>query len=126
MVKTVFAGWLVAGLVWLEHAVRDSVSRVLLVSLVIFTTPATGLFHVVVSATGPFSLAFTGATPLLVGLREFVLPVLLGTTVGGVVLVTLLDYGQPRNRFPPGEGERRRLSPREWYSVEKRGAGSGG
>ena len=111
--KAVFAGWLVAGLMWLEHAVRDSISRVVLVYLVIFTIPATGLYHIVVSATDTFYLAFTGNGGLLVGLREFVLPVLLGNTIGGVVLVTLLNYGQTEVRFPGGGGDRHRYSWRQ-------------
>jgi formate/nitrite transporter FocA (FNT family) len=113
-VKAVFAGWLVAGLVWVEHAVRDSVSRVLLVYLVIFTIPATGLFHVVVTATEVFYLAFTGSAGLLVGVTEFLVPVFLGNTLGGVVLVTLINYGQTERRFPTGEGERARLGVRDW------------
>jgi formate/nitrite transporter FocA (FNT family) len=112
--KALFAGWLVAGLVWLEHAVRDSISRVVLVYLIIFTIPATGLYHVVVSSADVFYLVFTGNVDLLVGLWEFVVPVLLGNTAGGVVLVTLLNYGQTEHRFPHGEGVRDRLGRRDW------------
>lgn len=113
-VKAVLAGWLVAGLVWLEHAVRDSISRVLLVYLVIFTIPATGLYHVVVTATEVFYLSLTGNASFLVGLGEFLLPVFLGNTVGGVVLVTLINYGQTERRFPEDEGERPRLGIGAW------------
>jgi formate/nitrite transporter FocA (FNT family) len=112
--KALFAGWLVAGLVWLEHAVRDSISRVVLVYLVIFTIPATGLYHIVVSSADVFYLVFTGNVGLLVGLWEFVVPVLLGNTAGGVFLVTLLNYGQAEYRFPRGEGPRERLGRRDW------------
>jgi formate/nitrite transporter FocA (FNT family) len=112
--KAVFAGWLVAGLVWLEHAVRDSISRVVLIYLIIFTIPATGLYHIVVSATDTFYLVFTGNVDLFVGLWEFAVPVLLGNTVGGVFLVTLLNYGQTEDPFPDGDGKRRRLGLREW------------
>lgn len=113
VIKGMFAGWLVAGMVWLEHAVRDSISRVVLVYLVIFTIPATGLNHIVVSFTDTVYLFFAGETGLLAGLVEFPLPVLLGNTLGGVVLVTLLNYGQTEHRFPTAE-KRRRLSLREW------------
>jgi formate/nitrite transporter FocA (FNT family) len=112
--KAVFAGWVVAGLVWLEHAVRDSISRVVLVYLAIFTIPATGLYHIVVSATDVFYLVFTRNVALSVGLWEFAVPVLLGNTVGGVFLVTLLNYGQTENRFPEGNGRRPRIALRDW------------
>lgn len=112
--KAMFAGWLVASLVWLEHAVRDSISRVVLVFLVIYAIPATGLYHIVVSSADVFYLVFTGNVALTTGLWEFVVPVLLGNTIGGVFLVTLLNYGQTENRFPEGEGPRERLSLSDW------------
>lgn len=113
VIKGMFAGWLVAGMVWLEHAVRDSISRVVLVYLVIFTIPATGLNHIVVSFTDTVYLFFAGEARLLAALVEFPLPVLVGNTLGGVVLVTLLNFGQTEHRFPTAD-ERRRLAPREW------------
>ncbi|KTG14037.1 formate/nitrite transporter family protein, partial [Haloferax profundi] len=112
--KAMFAGWLVAGLVWLEHAVRDSISRVVLVFLVIYVIPASGLYHIVVSSADVFYLVFTGNVALTTGLWEFAVPVLLGNTIGGVFLVTLINYGQTENRFPEGEGPRERLSLRDW------------
>ncbi|MFC6826591.1 formate/nitrite transporter family protein [Halopelagius fulvigenes] len=111
--KGMFAGWLVAGMVWLEHAVRDSISRVVLVYLVIFTIPATGLNHIVVSFTDAVYVVFSGELGLLTALVQFPLPVLVGNTLGGVVLVTLLNYGQTEHQFPD-ENRRRRLSLREW------------
>ncbi|MFC7203102.1 formate/nitrite transporter family protein [Haloferax namakaokahaiae] len=112
--KAMFAGWLVAGLVWMEHAVRDSVSRVVLIYLVIYAIPATGLYHIVVSSADVFYLVFTGNVAVATGLWEFVVPVLLGNTIGGVFLVTLINYGQTANRFPEGEGPRTRLSISDW------------
>ncbi|KAB1197858.1 MULTISPECIES: formate/nitrite transporter family protein [Haloferax] len=112
--KAMFAGWLVAGLVWLEHAVRDSISRVVLIYLVIYAIPASGLYHIVVSSADVFYLVFTGNVALTTGLWEFVVPVLLGNTIGGVFLVTLINYGQTENRFPESEGPRARLSLSDW------------
>ena len=57
---------------------------------------------------------FTGNAGLLVGPREFVLPVLIGNTIGGVVLVTLLDFGQTEDRFPGGGDDRHRY---RWRQV---------
>ena len=124
VVKALFAGWLVAGLMWLEHAVRDSISRVVLVYLAIFTIPATGLYHIVVSATDTFYLAFTGNVGLLVGLWEFAVPVLLGNTIGGVVLVALLNYAQTESRLPETNRERPRLGLRDWLFGRRTPAGS--
>jgi len=112
--KAVFAGWLVAGVVWLEHAVRDSVSRVLLVYIVIYTIPATGLYHVVVSFCDVAYLVFVGRESLLTGLWEFVIPVLFGNTIGGVFLVTVLNFGQLSRSLPPEIARQETLSLRKW------------
>jgi formate/nitrite transporter FocA (FNT family) len=109
--KAVFAGWLVAGVVWLNHAVRDSVARLLLIYVVFYTIAATELYHVVVTSADALFLVFLGEGRLLAVGYEFWLPVLLGNTVGGVFLVALVNYGQTeRQRFP----EVRELSVREW------------
>ncbi|RJT01443.1 formate/nitrite transporter family protein [Halococcus sp. IIIV-5B] len=109
--KAVFAGWLVAGVVWLGHAVRDSIARLLLIYVVFYTIVATELYHVVVTAADALFAVFIGDAGLFAVFAEFWLPVLLGNTVGGVVLVALVNYGQTeRRRFP----EIRQLSTREW------------
>ena len=109
--KALFAGWLVAGVVWLNHAANDSVARLLLIYIVFYTIAATELYHVVVSSADALFAVFVGHAGLLTVAYEFWLPVLLGNTVGGVFLVALVNYGQAeRQRFP----EVRELSTREW------------
>ena len=109
--KAVFAGWLVAGVVWLGHAVQDSVARLLLIYVVFYTIVAAELYHVVVTAADALFAVFVGEAGLLAVFWEFWFPVLLGNTVGGVVLVALVNYGQTeRQRYP----EIRELSIREW------------
>lgn len=109
--KAVFAGWLVAGVVWLGHAVQDSVTRLLLIYVVFYTIVTAELYHVVVTAADALFAVFVGNVGVLTVFWEFWLPVLLGNTVGGVVLVALVNYGQTeRQRYP----EIRELSTREW------------
>lgn len=109
--KAVFAGWLVAGVVWLGHAVQDSVTRLLLIYVVFYTIVTAELYHVVVTAADALFAVFVGDVGVLTVFWEFWLPVLLGNTVGGVVLVALVNYGQTeRQRYP----EIRELSTREW------------
>ena len=92
--KAGFAGLIVAGVVWLDFAARDTVSRFFLVYIAFLLIPLADLFHVVVSFTELMYLVFLGEAALLSGLVGFVLPVLLGNTIGGVVLVTLVNYFQ--------------------------------
>jgi Formate/nitrite family of transporters len=114
--KAAIAGLIVAGVVWVEYAARDTVSRVLVVYLAFLTIPLGQLFHVVVSFTETMFLVFLGHTSLLAGLGGFVVPVLIGNTVGGVALVTVVNYFQTtENRLQTArfEGAKRQLTPRE-------------
>nr|WP_193767567.1 formate/nitrite transporter family protein [Halorientalis pallida] len=115
--KGAFAGLIVASVVWLVYAVRDAISRVVLVYVAFLAIPAGNLFHVVVSFTEVVYLAVGGRTALATGLVEFVLPVLLGNTLGGVLLVTVVNYFQTTEQrldIAREDGVERRLSRREW------------
>ena len=112
--RAVVAGAIVAGMVWLEHAARESVARFLLVYLFMLVIPATGLYHVVVSTADATFLLLHGVSSASTVVFEFLLPVLAGNTLGGVGLVTLLNYGQTEDAFPEAMHESPRLSWREW------------
>lgn len=112
--KALFAGWLVAGVVWLDHSARDTISRFVMIYIVFYTISAAKLYHVVVTACDALYLVFTGSMGLWPLFAEFWLPVLLGNTVGGVVLVTLVNYGQTTERHFAEEESLSRLSVREW------------
>ncbi|WP_096395389.1 formate/nitrite transporter family protein [Halorubrum trapanicum] len=122
--KAAMAGLVVAGVVWVGFASTDSVSRMLVVYLAFLAIPLGDLFHVVVSFTEVLYLFFEYSIPLYgaeislySGMVGFVVPVLLGNTIGGVVLVTLVNYFQTSEerleeaRF---EGVSRRLTVPEW------------
>ncbi|WP_144797383.1 formate/nitrite transporter family protein [Halorubrum depositum] len=122
--KAAMAGLIVAGVVWVGFASTNSVTRLLVVYLAFLAIPLGNLYHVVVSFTEVLYLLFaqqlglyTGGITLAGGLGGFVLPVLLGNTIGGVVLVTIVNYFQTSEerleeaRF---EGMNRRLTVPEW------------
>ncbi|MFD1570800.1 formate/nitrite transporter family protein, partial [Halorubrum laminariae] len=122
--KAAMAGLIVAGVVWVGFASTNSVTRLLVVYLAFLAIPLGDLYHVVVSFTEVLYLLFAadlglyaGDVSLYGGLVDFILPVLLGNTIGGVVLVTLVNYFQTSEerleeaRF---EGMTRRLTVPEW------------
>ncbi|WP_435074722.1 formate/nitrite transporter family protein [Halorubrum sp. HHNYT27] len=122
--KAAMAGLIVAGVVWVGFASTNSVTRLVVVYLAFLAIPLGDLYHVVVSFTEVLYLLFaqslglyTGGITIVGGLGGFVLPVLLGNTIGGVVLVTLVNYFQTSEerleeaRF---EGMNRRLTVPEW------------
>ncbi|SIS17218.1 Formate/nitrite transporter FocA, FNT family [Natronorubrum thiooxidans] len=96
--KAVFAGLIVAGVVWLDYAAQDTTSRLLMIYLAFLAIPLGNLYHVVVSATEAMFLVFRGDLALATGVFEFVLPVLLGNTIGGILLVTVVNYFQAVER----------------------------
>ncbi len=115
--KAAIAGLIVAGVVWVGFASTDSVTRLLVVYLAFLAIPLGNLYHVVVSFTEALFLMFAGTLGLYVGMVEFVLPVLLGNTAGGVVLVTLVNYfhtSEKRLESARFDGMNRRLSVPEW------------
>lgn len=114
--KGVFAGFVVAGVVWLDYAARDTISRIVLVYLAFLTIPTAGLYHSVVTSADMMFLVFEGQIGVITGTVEFLAPVVLGNTLGGVVLVTLVNYAQTSDeRMDFGRVEKvSRLSPREW------------
>ena len=115
--KAVMAGLIVAGVVWVEYAARDTISRIVVVYLAFLAIPLGNLFHVVVSFTEMMYLLFLGRVGFIVGMTDFVIPVLVGNTVGGVVLVTVVNYFQTtENRLESArfEGAARQLTRKEW------------
>jgi formate/nitrite transporter FocA (FNT family) len=94
--KSIIAGWMVAGMVWLTHAVRDMTTRFLLVYMIMFAIPSLGLFHCITGACEIFYYVFEGGTSVGEALLQFELPVVLGNTVGGVLFVALPNYFQTR------------------------------
>ena len=115
--KAAFAGLIVAGVVWVEYAARDTISRVVIVYMAFLAIPIGNLFHVVTSFTEMFYVVFTGELAVLTGMTEFVVPVLLGNTIGGIALVTVVNYFQTSERRLESirlEGADRQLSIREW------------
>ncbi|WP_324661636.1 formate/nitrite transporter family protein [Haloarcula sediminis] len=114
--KGAFAGLIVAGVVWMNFAARDTITRLAVVYLAFLCIPLANLFHVVVSFTEAVYLMLAGDLPFLLAMTDFVVPVMLGNTIGGVVLVTIVNYYQTtEDRLETARFEHvRRLSVREW------------
>jgi formate/nitrite transporter FocA (FNT family)/nucleotide-binding universal stress UspA family protein len=114
--KGAFAGLVVAGVVWVNFAARDTVTRFLTVYLAFLVIPLGDLFHVVVSFTEALFLILVGDLGVVLAFTDFVIPVLLGNTIGGVVLVTVVNYYQTtEQRLETARFENvRQLSVREW------------
>jgi len=98
--KGVIAGWLVASMVWLNLAARDTITRFFVVLFIMYLVPSLDLYHCVIGACEMAYLIFLGQASIGAGFYFFS-AVVLGNTVGGVLLVAILNYAQTRERrFP--------------------------
>ena len=94
VLKAIFGGWLVALVAWLVAASQDTISQILITWLLVFIIPAAGLAHCIAGSSEVLVSVFAGKTSWYEYLGDFLLPATLGNAVGGIVLVTLLNYGQ--------------------------------
>lgn len=92
--KAIFGGWVVAIAAWLVAASRDTISRVFFVFSLAALIPAAGLTHCIAGSSEFLMSVFSGEETWGEYLGGFLLPTTLGNTVGGVILVALLNYGQ--------------------------------
>lgn len=112
--KALFAGWVVASMVWLTHAARDATARVLIVFALMYLIPSADLFHCIIGACEVLFLWFQGLTTLGDSARFFG-TVVAGNTVGGVLLVGILNFAQTRDaRFPDRDCGQLQLTWKEW------------
>lgn len=113
--KGVLAGWLVASMVWLMHATQESVTRFLMVFVLMFLVPSLDLFHCIIGACEVLFLVFMGEAELYRSTVGFFVPVLLGNVLGGVLLVAILNYSQTRDvLFADRDCATLELTWREW------------
>lgn len=90
----IFAGWLIALLAWLLASTHNAVAQMALIWLTTACISAFGFRHSIAGAVEALYRGFTGAAAWSAMTGGFIVPAVLGNTVGGVVLVALLNYAQ--------------------------------
>ena len=94
MTKGVFGGWLVALIAWMVAASRDTISQAFFIYVLAFMIPAAGLTHSIAGSSEFLLAVFEGDVAWAQFLGGFLLPTTIGNILGGVFLVTILNYGQ--------------------------------
>jgi formate/nitrite transporter FocA (FNT family) len=92
LVRSVFAGWLIALMVWLLPS-ADS-ARVSVIIIVTWLIGIGGFNHVIAGSNKMFFLVASGAESWGWYFARFFLPTLLGNVIGGVSLVAFLSHAQ--------------------------------
>ncbi|MFD2190716.1 formate/nitrite transporter family protein [Pistricoccus aurantiacus] len=93
--KGVFAGWLIATMVWLLPAAGQAKIGVILI--ITYLVAIGGFTHIIVGSTEVLYLVFDGKVSFGVYLIDFVLPVLGGNVVGGTFIFALISHAQIRS-----------------------------
>jgi len=91
VLKSMFAGWLIALMVWILPSARSA--RLLTVLIVTYVVALARLSHVVAGSAEAAYAVLTGARPFAAYLGGFLVPTLIGNVFGGVALVALLNHG---------------------------------
>jgi formate/nitrite transporter FocA (FNT family) len=89
----VIGGWIIALMAWLVTAARFTIGQVVLVYLMTFVVGAAKLAHCIAGSSEALSAALAGR----ISPGSYLLwlaAATLGNTVGGVLMVSLLNYGQ--------------------------------
>ena len=97
LLKGVMAGWLIALMVWLMPAAASA--RILVIVAVTWLIAAAELSHVIAGSVEAGFAAMTGAIAWSDYLAGFLLPALVGNSVGGIVFVALLNHAQVREEI---------------------------
>jgi len=92
MVKGIFAGWLIALIVWLLPFAEAA--RLLVIVLLTYVVGIGNFSHIVAGAVEVFALAWAGLKPWWQVVVYYLLPTLIGNTIGGVTLVAALNHAQ--------------------------------
>lgn len=91
-VRAVFAGWLIALMMWLLPAVKGTRPHIIIIMTYVL---ALGEFsHIIAGSVDCAFVVQVGKASISEYLLVFFVPTLLGNVVGGTTLVALLNYGQ--------------------------------
>jgi formate/nitrite transporter FocA (FNT family) len=88
--RSVFAGWLIAMMVWLLPSARSA--RLWTVLLITYVVSLGHLSHIIAGSVEAAYAVLTHTATLQEFALSFMLPTLLGNIVGGVALVALLNH----------------------------------
>ncbi|NEU11999.1 formate/nitrite transporter family protein [Methylobacterium sp. BTF04] len=92
VIKAVFAGWLIALMVWVLPATGAAAPFIII--LFTWLVSMCGLSHIVAGSVDTFYLVFSGDLTMADYVWRFFVPTLIGNVFGGTALVAVLNYGQ--------------------------------
>ena len=97
LLKAVVAGWLIALMVWLMPAAGSA--KILVIVAITWLISAGEFSHVIAGSTEAAFAAMQGAIGWQQYALGFLLPSLIGNSIGGVVFVALLNHAQVKDEI---------------------------
>jgi formate/nitrite transporter FocA (FNT family) len=92
IIRGVFAGWLIATVVWMLAA--TTTGRIPVIVILTYFVALAGLTHIVAGSVEVLYLVMKGQQTWLSYLGGYMLPTLIGNILGGVSLVSALNHAQ--------------------------------
>ena len=96
----VVGGWLIALVAWLVTASTDTVGQVVIIFLITYVVGVGHFAHSVAGSAEVLSAVLAGDLPAT-SYATWITAAVFGNAAGGVLIVTLLNYGQIRPDRPP-------------------------
>jgi formate/nitrite transporter FocA (FNT family) len=90
LLKSIFAGWLIALMVWLLPSARSE--RLLTVVLIAYVVALGRLSHIIAGSAEVAYAVLQGLAGPAAYITAFLVPTLIGNVIGGVALVALLNH----------------------------------
>ena len=101
LTKSVLAGWLIALMVWLMPGAGQA--RLWLIFFLTYVVAAAQFSHIIAGSVEAAFDVFVGHLGLGGYITRFLLPTLIGNTIGGVSLVAILNHVPVRSELPGAE-----------------------
>jgi formate-nitrite transporter family protein len=108
-VRGIFAGWLIAMMVWMNAA--SNASRIPIIVTLTYVVGLAGLTHIVAGSVEILYLVMIGQSSWWAYLGGYMLPTLIGNSIGGVALVSALNHAQVVSGFEKGERPAKKAAP---------------
>lgn len=92
LIKAVFAGWLIALMLWLLPAAETG--RIWIIIIITYIVGLGQFSHIIAGSVDTFYMAVTAQANWVSVLSGYTLPTLVGNIIGGLALVTALNHAQ--------------------------------
>lgn len=108
LLRGIFAGWLIAMVVWMLAAIDTG--RIAVIVILTYTVGLAGLTHIIAGSVDVLFLVMVGAKSWGAAAWGYMLPTLIGNSIGGVSLTAALNHaqvvagmgGKRRSKIVPG------------------------